>query len=525
MQAASAQTLPAVPAGAPAYVAPMWQSALSAPLPAGPLSGSAGATVPQNESDLDLTGVLGTYQPGGATTTSGNAFFTSLGTNGRACSTCHLPSNGMSVSIVNIVARYLTSAGKDPIFAPVDGANCPSAVPAASTKASYLGKRLGNGLSMANAHSLILTRGVFRIFLPVPATRDYTIKVVSDPTGCNTNPIYDQVVDANGNPVLDANGNPTQIISVFRRPLLATNLDFATTVLSFGGPPGPSGNIMWDGREPTLTSQALDATLGHAQATVAPTAAQLAQMVAFEQGIYSAQSSDFVAGSLTAGGAMGGPVNLSTFAAGVPGNNPPLPGTIPTNPPAPNNDFSIFESWATVTGTSAAAERRASIYRGQELFNNYPITITNVAGLNQILGPTVNGSCATCHNATNGGSDAFGNAQHGIGVGGDSVAFGGPAPATDLPIFEITCNPGSTTYNGQTVVRTNDPAFALISGKCNDVGSSTVPTLRALASHPPYFRDGSALTLLAVVNFYNSRFSMGLSTQQKTDLVNFLNAL
>jgi hypothetical protein len=31
---------------------------------------------------------------------------------------------------------------------------------------------------------------------------------------------------------------------------------------------------MWDGREPNLASQAVDATLGHAQAITAPTSAQ-----------------------------------------------------------------------------------------------------------------------------------------------------------------------------------------------------------------------------------------------------------
>jgi cytochrome c peroxidase len=39
----------------------------------------------------------------------------------------------------------------------------------------------------------------------------------------------------------------------------------------------------------------------------------------------------------------------------------------------------------------------------------------------------------------------------------------------------------------------------------------------------PYFHNGSARTLLDVVNFYNQRFNIG--NQQKQDLVNFLNTL
>ena len=47
----------------------------------------------------------------------------------------------------------------------------------------------------------------------------------------------------------------------------------------------------------------------------------------------------------------------------------------------------------------------------------------------------------------------------------------------------------------------------------------------ALAAHEPYFRDGSAKTLTDVVNFYNARFQIGLSAQDKKDLVAFLGAL
>jgi cytochrome c peroxidase len=52
-----------------------------------------------------------------------------------------------------------------------------------------------------------------------------------------------------------------------------------------------------------------------------------------------------------------------------------------------------------------------------------------------------------------------------------------------------------------------------------------VPVLRSLAARAPYFHGGNALTLAALVNFYNMRFQIGLSTQDKTDLVNFLNTL
>jgi hypothetical protein len=49
--------------------------------------------------------------------------------------------------------------------------------------------------------------------------------------------------------------------------------------------------------------------------------------------------------------------------------------------------------------------------------------------------------------------------------------------------------------------------------------------LRALWQHAPYFHDGSAANLLAVVNHYNDFFQLGLTDQQKADLVEFLKSL
>jgi cytochrome c peroxidase len=49
--------------------------------------------------------------------------------------------------------------------------------------------------------------------------------------------------------------------------------------------------------------------------------------------------------------------------------------------------------------------------------------------------------------------------------------------------------------------------------------------LRALWQHPPYFHDGSAPDLLAVVNHYNTTFSLALMEREKKDLVEFLKKL
>src|SRR4051794_16691657 len=61
---------------------------------------------------------------------------------------------------------------------------------------------------------------------------------------------------------------------------------------------------------------------------------------------------------------------------------------------------------------------------------------------------------------------------------------------------------------------TNDPGQALITGRCLNVGKTTIPQLRALNAHLPLFHNGSANTAHDVVVFYNKRLSMGLSPSE-----------
>jgi len=49
--------------------------------------------------------------------------------------------------------------------------------------------------------------------------------------------------------------------------------------------------------------------------------------------------------------------------------------------------------------------------------------------------------------------------------------------------------------------------------------------VRGLAARAPYFHNGSAATLLDVVEFYNQRFNLGFTDQQKSDLVPVLKTL
>jgi cytochrome c peroxidase len=65
----------------------------------------------------------------------------------------------------------------------------------------------------------------------------------------------------------------------------------------------------------------------------------------------------------------------------------------------------------------------------------------------------------------------------------------------------------------------------MVTGKCADVGKTKGPVLRGLPARAPYFHNGAAATLEDAVEFYNTRFHMSLSDQQKKDLVAFLETL
>lgn len=66
-----------------------------------------------------------------------------------------------------------------------------------------------------------------------------------------------------------------------------------------------------------------------------------------------------------------------------------------------------------------------------------------------------------------------------------------------------------------------DPAYAERSA----TGKYRTTPLRGLLQHPPYFHDGSAPDLPAVVNHYDTLFGLNLTSAQKKDLVEYLKSL
>ena len=422
----------------------------------------------------------------------------------------------MSISPPQIRERFRRTNGADPLFAPVDGANCTNVARAD-----------------ARGHSLLLRYGLIRVGLPLPATAQFTLSVIHDPYGCAL--------------VLDpATGQ--LVASVYRRPLPATNLGFLNS-------------IMFDGRETIaplanyetylanlqtdLKHQAVSATLGHAQATAAPTDAQLTDIVNFELGLFTAQVWDGRAGWLNARGAEGGPAYLADEEY-YPGVNDVL-GADPFGNAFVAASMTLFSPWAGAGSADdefgvlvlpVRTDARRNIAAGEQIFNTAPLTIATVRGLNDNVAldrPTsFQGTCSTCHDTPNVGNHSL-PLPLDIGVGHSprpgfeadpNIANGlAQLDEPDLPIYLVNGCPNPFNPGERASFYTTDPGKALISGLCSDLNRLKGPILRGLAARAPYFHNGSAASLANVVNFYDQRFQMKLTAQQKEQLVAFLNSL
>ena len=461
------------------------------------------AILPEFDAFESTNGTLGVLNASGPVNTDGHPFFTPLGTNGRACVNCHQPTYGMSVSATSLLDRWRATDGKDPVFAAFDGSNCP-----------------GLPQNLESSHSLLLKRGLVRIPLLWPPRNadgspkrvEFAIEVVRDPTGCNTSREYGL-----------KSAQPT--ISVYRRPRPTANLKYVTS----GGTPivlktgmlsdvdpetgRPVGmNLMSDAREATLKTQALSAMMGHEEAHAAPSRQQIDKIVEYESQVYVAQAAHIFGGPLVVpGGPTGlGPAALRDHKAGVLGDNDYDPV------------FGLFNSWQ---GTDYY---RASVARGADIFMFRQFWLRDATHINSIgLGNPLKRTCATCHNAQMTGQDL---SAGWVDVGTTNFPTW-TEPATwaetsELPVFKITCSRDADPhpYLGR-VIYTTDPGRALISGRCADVGSIVMQQLRGLSARAPYFASGSAKTLREVVDFYDRRFDMKLSDNEKEDLINFLGAL
>ncbi len=421
-----------------------------------------------------------------------SSFFQPLGTNARTCETCHSADQGWTLTPLGATTRFLLSAGQDPLFLPHDEGARPDA------DLSTLAKRF------ADFAPTLLARGLTRFTRTNPATSEYDVIAVSDPSGFST----------------------TAAFLNFRRPTSAANEALVSSVTWTAGP-----GLVRD----SLSGLVSGASNLHEQrdpTTPVPTAVVQAQDD-FQLGLFFAQSVDAAAGRLDTDGATGGPTNLMNqpFHIGI--ND--IQGLDPSGQPFSPAVFNLFDAWAVYAqdgdhGHDHAhacpswipddsshrrhvAAARAAIYRGQQIFNTVPITITGVSGLNDLLGQTtVTGTCGTCHNTPN--------------VGGHSVVrmfdVGTADPSncgSMLPLVTVRNKATQATRSVCDLGRANS------SHLWAQIGTFRAPPLRGLAARAPYFHDGQAARIDDVVEYFDGRFQIGLTAAQKSDLVAFLQAL
>jgi cytochrome c peroxidase len=434
----------------------------------------------------DSIGKAQTVSPTPIDQSSANPFFHNFGTNGRTCGTCHTEATGWTITPVFAQSRPVS----DPLFV-FDGSDClPPGVP--------------NPNPGANSTQMLQKANV-RIDIPIPAGADFTLTSFSDPIGCPTPPSASD-------------------IRMYRRPLPSANSAFLATV-------------MWDGRENVnppnntvpliqadLAHQANGATLGHAQATSPLPSATQQQIVTFETNTFNAQS-QIGNLNLDQDGANGGGkflynTVLPNFYIGI---NDVLGCVVPNScQPGKTATFSsviftVYQQWETAPKDAATA----AIGRGEKIFNTRTFPIDNVAGIN---GPNdtlglpnpLPGFCGTCHDSPNVGNHST-SLPIDIGIAAASPVGG--LDVARLPKYTFTQNGTAKT------ITVTDPGRALITGKFADIGKFKGPNLRGLSTRAPYFHNGSAKDLNAIVEFYDDRFHIGFTAQERSDLVAFLQAL
>ncbi|MCX7282839.1 MAG: hypothetical protein NTX28_02135 [Novosphingobium sp.] len=448
-------------------------------------------------------GTLRTLTVGGPLNTAGHPFFEPLVKDGRACVTCHQPADAMSLSAASARRQWDRTGGKDPLFAAYDGSNCPT-LPQ----------------DQRASHSLLLDRGLIRIQRPWPTKSfngkpvkpDFTIEVVRDPNGCNSGPNY---------------GPKAGKISVYRRPRPVANMKY---LLAVGFPFDPkqgyalpldpddgkpqSGNLMADNRAGNLRLQMEDAATTHLQMLKALSEDERKQLQDFELRVFTAMQMTKAGGAVDSGGAKAGPARLRDSEPGALGSiGEPV--------------WSEFKGWENIPAEDAAKLTpqqlafRQSVARGARVFREKMFLISDTAGINSRIGfgNPVRNSCVFCHNMSQMGNDV---APGQVDLGTTTLPFADPWD--DLPLFKVTCTGRPHPHYGK-VIYTYDPGFALTSGKCADVGKITLQSMRGLSARAPYFSNGLARDLRGVVDYYERRYSIGYTEQEKQDLVNLMSAL
>jgi mono/diheme cytochrome c family protein len=388
-------------------------------------------SIPNNHPERNPGGKAATFSTRGSVDLTGE-YFQPQGTNGRSCATCHIPQEAWSINPGTLQHLFDETEGKHPVFNKLD-ANNPDNMGDSTPEA------------LLKAYSMLLTRGVFRRGGVPRPNSEWELIAVDDPHGY---------------------ANLNRLVH-WRRAMPTINFALGSATINWDG-----GNSVGSDVHAGLVNQATRNVTGGQQGQPAPPDV-IADIVGFEESLFTAQLIVPGVGRLDSDGARGGPEALAAM--------PKVAGR-----------FDLFDAWA-----SDGNPRRAQIARGQELFNN-----TNAGGR----------SCSSCHNSANNGTN-INNLLF------DIRTASAEARTPDLPLY---------TFRHRTtgeIRRLTDAGRGNVTGLWNDLGRFKTPTLRALAARAPYFHNGTAATLGDVVRHYEIHFGFVFTDEERADLVAFLNAL
>ncbi len=483
-----------------------------------------------------------------------NKFFDpGFGTNGQSCSTCHLAQDGFTIHVQTIQDTFNASDGLDPLFRLNDSANRPDA-DVSSTAARQ------------QAYSVALALGDFRIGEVLPKNAEFVVA--------------DQYTDTFGQlpSTTDPQHPGVATLSLFRRPLVPTNMRFDSAVL-------------WDGRA-SITNIRAQVT-GAAKTLLlnpSPAVADADEVAQFQLGMFTDQVFDgrdsfppSHAHSLSAQGAKGGVFNMlvrstADNAPCIYDVNPTTGKLERTNSQFPQVTYypsqgstvltpkyctpvvqggpnmTTYKAWLHLKGSDEQTVSRLRIAHGEEIFNTATMHVPSDIVIPGVK-PGAVAHCTTCHATNNTGNHP--RADFFVRLGSDSVSIlqeladaqTDPAIKATLQdfvtrtamlpqyclrstaagapsLFTMACGSygGDATLGIPADLITSDPGRAMVTGKWVDIGKFKPPILRNLPVRSPYFHGSAADSTVSLVEFYNARFNMGLTQAQKDDLVRFVEA-
>ncbi|MGH7527675.1 MAG: hypothetical protein ACREMX_13340 [Gemmatimonadales bacterium] len=105
------------------------------------------------------------------------------------------------------------------------------------------------------------------------------------------------------------------------------------------------------------------------------------------------------------------------------------------------------------------------------------------------------------------------------------VVFQGAGRCATCHLGTLLTDANSRLHDPSEVVSEPEPNGVPSWASRSGTGQYRTTPLRGLLRHPPYFHNGIAATLEAVVELYDTRDRLGLTPQQKADLVEYLKSL